>query len=186
MANKKLDLEAVSAFIKSCSAATKVYIGCDSERFRLKDKITGKMEWHADYVTVVVVHVDGRHGCRIFPEMVRERVYDQRKDRPRMRLMAEVHKAAEMYLRLEEVLGDHEVEIHLDINPNLMHGSSCAVEEAIGYIKGMCNVIPLVKPNAFAASYAADRAKELGLVRHEPIHDEIVARAAVRRNKKAA
>jgi predicted RNase H-related nuclease YkuK (DUF458 family) len=49
--------------------------------------------------------------------------------------------------------------VHLDINPDEMHGSSCVINEAVGYIKGMCNVIPLVKPNAFAASYAADRYK---------------------------
>jgi hypothetical protein len=42
-----------------------------------------------------------------------------------------------------------------------MYGSSCVINEAIGYIKGMCNVVPLVKPNAFAASYAADRYKGL-------------------------
>jgi predicted RNase H-related nuclease YkuK (DUF458 family) len=35
------------------------------------------------------------------------------------------------------------------------------VKEAIGYITGMCSVIPMVKPNAWAASYAADRLKEI-------------------------
>jgi predicted RNase H-related nuclease YkuK (DUF458 family) len=35
------------------------------------------------------------------------------------------------------------------------------IQEAIGYIRGTCNVIPLVKPEAFAASYAADRLKGL-------------------------
>jgi predicted RNase H-related nuclease YkuK (DUF458 family) len=35
------------------------------------------------------------------------------------------------------------------------------VNEAVGYIKGMCNVVPFVKPQAFAASYAADRLKEV-------------------------
>jgi predicted RNase H-related nuclease YkuK (DUF458 family) len=49
----------------------------------------------------------------------------------------------------------------LDINPSEMHGSNCVIQEAIGYIRGTCNVIPLVKPEAFAASYAADRLKGL-------------------------
>jgi hypothetical protein len=35
------------------------------------------------------------------------------------------------------------------------------LSQAIGYIKGTCNVIPLVKPQAFAASYCADRLKEI-------------------------
>jgi predicted RNase H-related nuclease YkuK (DUF458 family) len=33
------------------------------------------------------------------------------------------------------------------------------MNEAIGYIRGTCNVIPMIKPKAFAASYAADRFK---------------------------
>jgi predicted RNase H-related nuclease YkuK (DUF458 family) len=66
-----------------------------------------------------------------------------------------------LYLKLADVLEDREVEVHLDINPNDEYGSSCVVQEAVGYIRGMCNVVPLVKPNAFAASYCADRLKEI-------------------------
>jgi predicted RNase H-related nuclease YkuK (DUF458 family) len=35
------------------------------------------------------------------------------------------------------------------------------VTQAIGYIMGTCNMKPKIKPNAFAASIAADRFKEL-------------------------
>jgi predicted RNase H-related nuclease YkuK (DUF458 family) len=73
--------------------------------------------------------------------------------------MNEVYKIADLYLKLHDVLEDRDVEVHLDINPNEVHGSSCVINEATGYIKGMCNVIPMVKPKAFAASYAADRYK---------------------------
>ena len=65
------------------------------------------------------------------------------------------------YLELVEQIVEHDIEVHLDINPKEEHGSSCVVSQAIGYIKGTCNVTPLVKPQAFAASYAADRFKEL-------------------------
>jgi predicted RNase H-related nuclease YkuK (DUF458 family) len=78
-----------------------------------------------------------------------------------MRLMNEVYKISELYLKLHEVLEDREVAVHLDINPNEMYGSSCVVQQAIGYIRGVCNVIPMVKPNAWCASYAADRLKEV-------------------------
>ena len=74
--------------------------------------------------------------------------------------MNEVYKVADLYLKLYEVI-PHDIQIHLDINPSEMHGSSCVVNEAIGYIRGTCNVIPLIKPKAFAASYAADRFKSL-------------------------
>jgi predicted RNase H-related nuclease YkuK (DUF458 family) len=150
---KKLNIEEVKAFIDNQGPDTKIYLGADSERLMLNNT------WYADYTLAVVVHIDGRHGCKIFGEVQRERDYDQRKDRPSMRLMNEVYKVAEMFQKLHDVLEDRHVEVHLDINPNEMYGSSCVVQQAIGYIRGTCNVIPLVKPKAFAASYAADRLK---------------------------
>jgi hypothetical protein len=152
---RKLDLNEVREFIEAQSPETKIYIGCDSERMKI-DKV-----WYADYITAIVVHINGNNGCKLFGEVVRERDYDQKQSRPRYRLMNEVYKVSELYLRLADVLVDRNVEVHLDINPNEMTGSSCVINEAIGYIKGTCNVIPLVKPQAFAASYAADRLKSL-------------------------
>jgi len=152
---RKLNIQEVKEFIEAQSPETKIYIGGDSERFLIGD------DWYADYTLAIVVHIDGKHGCKIFGEVQRERDYDQRKDRPRMRLMNEVYKIADMYLQLKDILEDREVEVHLDINPNEMHGSSCVINEAVGYIRGMCNVIPMVKPNAFAASYCADRMKHI-------------------------
>ena len=150
-----LNLNEVKEFIAKQSLQTKVYIGCDSERI-----LIGK-EWYADYILAIVVHIDGKHGCKLFGEVVRERDFDQKQNRPRMRLMNEVYKVSDLYLRLVDVIIDREVEVHLDINPNEMYGSSCVINEAIGYIRGTCNVIPMIKPKAFAASYAADRFKEL-------------------------
>jgi len=150
---KAINIDEVRDFILAQTPETKIYIGGDSERFLL-----GK-DWYADYIMVVVVHINGNNGCKIFGEVVRERDWDQKRDKPRMRLMNEVYKIAELYLKLHDVLEDREVQVHLDINPNEMHGSSCVINEAVGYIKGMCNVVPMVKPKAFAASYAADRYK---------------------------
>jgi predicted RNase H-related nuclease YkuK (DUF458 family) len=150
---KAINIDEVRDFIMAQTPETKIYIGGDSERF-----LIGK-DWYADYIMVVVVHINGNNGCKIFGEVVRERDWDQKRDKPRMRLMNEVYKIADLYLKLHDVLEDREVQVHLDINPNEMHGSSCVINEAVGYIKGMCNVVPMVKPKAFAASYAADRYK---------------------------
>lgn len=152
---KQLDLNEVRDFISKQSPETKIYIGCDSERF-----LIGK-DWYADYILAIVVHIDGKHGCKLFGEVQRERDYDQKVDRPRFRLMNEAYKLSELYLKIHDILEDRYVEVHLDINPNEMYGSNCVINEAIGYIRGTCNVIPMVKPRAFAASYAADRLKEL-------------------------
>jgi predicted RNase H-related nuclease YkuK (DUF458 family) len=151
----KLNLEVVKEFISNQSPQTKIYLGCDSERV-IVDNI-----WYADYVTAIVIHIDGKHGCKLFGEVKRERDFDQKQDRPRFRLMNEVYKVSDLYLKLAEVIEDRIVEVHLDINPSEMYGSNCVMNEAIGYIRGTCNVIPMIKPKAFAASYAADRLKEL-------------------------
>ena len=155
MKMRQLNIPEIIDFISSQSAETKIYIGADSERLNVKG------DWYADYTLAIVVHIDGNHGCKVFGEVQRERDYDKRQDRPRMRLMTEVYKIADLYLKLAEVLEDRYVEVHLDINPDEIHGSSCVLNEAIGYIKGMCNVVPMVKPHAFAASVAADRMKDI-------------------------
>jgi predicted RNase H-related nuclease YkuK (DUF458 family) len=152
---KELNLNEVKEFIDLQSPQTKIYLGCDSERFKLHD------EWYADYTIAICVHIDGRHGCKVFGEVTRERDYDQRKDRPSLRLMNEVYKVAEVFAKLKEVIADRQIEVHLDINPDKIYGSSCVVQQAVGYIRGTCNVIPFVKPDAFAASIAADRGMSL-------------------------
>ena len=153
----KIDVDQVEKFIAAQGPGTKIYLGADSERFRESGV------WWAEYTTVVVVHINGKHGCKIFGEVDRERDYDPRGDKPSMRLMNEVYRVSELFQRLAPVLADRPVEVHLDINPNEMHASSCVVQQAIGYIRGTCNVIPMVKPQAFAASYAADRLRGLSL-----------------------
>ena len=151
-----IDIEQVRDFINKQSSATKIYIGGDSERIIIKG------DWYADYTLAIVVHIDGCHGCKIFGEVHRERDYSTGKqNKPRLRLMTEVYKIADLYIKLADVLDTRDVQVHLDINPDEMHGSNCVINEAVGYIRGMCNVIPMVKPQAFAASYAADRLKHI-------------------------
>ncbi len=154
MYNKKINLNEVKNFIDKCGPNTKVYLGCDSETLRIKDVN------YADYTIAIVVHINGNNGCKIFGQVIRERDYDKHQNKPRMRLMNEVYKVAEMYLELAAII-DNDIEVHLDINPSEEYNSNIVMNEAIGYIKGMCNVVPLVKPNAFAASGAADRLKSL-------------------------
>lgn len=153
MASNKIDIEFVKNYISQQSAETKIYLGADSERIRV-DGV-----WYVDYCLAVIVHENGNKGCKIFGEVIREHNYDKNLSRPILRLMGEVYKIAELYAQLEDVLLDREFEIHLDLNKNDVYGSSCAVQQAIGYIRGTCNVTPKIKPDAPAASFAADRLK---------------------------
>ena len=152
---RKIDVTELKTFIDAQSLETKIYLGCDSERVNIRGT------WFADYAAVVVVHIDGKHGCRIFGEVTRERDYDQRRNKPAMRLMNEVYKVSALFQKLADVLEDRDVEVHLDLNPDELHGSNCVIAQAIGYIKGTCNVVPMVKPDAWAASFGADRFSQI-------------------------
>lgn len=164
---KKLNIPEVKKFISEQSEETKIYLGSDSERFKLNGV------WYADYTLAVVVHIDGEHGCKIFGEVVRERDYDQKKNKPALRLMNEVYKVSELFQELSDVLEDRYVEVHIDINPDVKHGSSCVLQQAVGYIRGTCNINPVVKPDAWAASTCADRMKEI--LNYQNLQDRKVA-----------
>lgn len=158
---QKINLDQASEFIQAQTQQTRIYIGCDSETIRIAGR------WYADYTLVIVVHINGNNGCKLFGEVQREPIWDNKPGKCTHRLMTEVYKVAELYLCLSEVLVDRLVEVHLDINPNHNHASSTVIMQAMGYIKGVCNVVPCVKPKAFAASYAADRFKNLKVARKQ-------------------
>jgi predicted RNase H-related nuclease YkuK (DUF458 family) len=153
---REFDIEQVKSFIRNSSESTSVYIGADSERYRDRNG-----DWRADYTVAIVVHMDSSRGCKVFGKVDSERDFDKKHDRPAFRLMNEVYRAAQMYLDLFDSIGDRHCEVHLDLNPDEVHGSSCVIQQATGYIRGLCGFAPKVKPEAFAASYAADRLKEI-------------------------
>lgn len=152
---KKLNIEEVKAYIRSQGPSSKIYIGADSERYRKNDV------WYADYTLAVVIHIDGQHGCKVFGEIQTELDFDSKSNKPNLRLMNEVYKVSELYHKLEDILINREVEIHLDINPDEHYSSSAVLQQAVGYVKGVCNIEPKVKPYAFAASCASDRLKDI-------------------------
>lgn len=134
----------------SLSSDTKIYLGCDSIRY-----IRGSQQW-ARYATVAIVHKNGNQGCRIFSNISKERDYDLKKNRPKMRMLNEVRKVCELYNQLAPFIDEFDVEIHLDINLDPKHGSNCAANEAAGYVLGMTGVEPKLKPESWAASFGAD------------------------------
>lgn len=150
----KLDLDKVTEYVKTCSQESKIYIGVDSERVLVNNV------WYVDFLTAVVVHIDSKHGAKVFGGVQRERDFDKNLGKPRLRLITEVYKATEVYLELSKRV-TQDISIHLDLNPDSVFGSSCVISEAIGYVKGVCGITPKVKPEAWAASIAADRIKSI-------------------------
>ncbi|WNL50632.1 ribonuclease [Ruegeria phage RpAliso] len=144
-------VEKIKAYLAGVSPDSKVYIGCDSKRRKNEQD-----EWFASYSTAVVIHVENSKGCKVFCDTEVMRDYDQRHDRPAMRMMNEAYKAVEAYQQLEDVLLEWDVEVHLDVNEDPKHGSNCALSMTRGYVAGVTGLPVKVKPEAFAASYAAD------------------------------
>lgn len=155
----KISPEKIAQFIKDekLNENTKIYIGVDSQAFR-RNK-----EWYADYYMVVVVHRNGKNGCKLFYEKITEKDYSSNRKKPSYRLMQEAYKAAELYSRIVESVMDYHVEIHLDLNPDKRYASSAVVSQAIGYIRACCAVEPLIKPDSWAATHAADRLVRTGV-----------------------
>jgi len=74
------------------------------------------------------------------------------------RMVYEVGKSVEVAYEIAPLLDLYDIplEIHADINPDPIHDSNKALQHAIGYILGMGYSFK-IKPEAFAASNAADR-----------------------------
>lgn len=143
-------IEQMVELLSTLSSDTKIYLGCDSVRYRKDNR------WWARYATVAIVHINGKNGCRIFSSKSYEPDFDAKKNRPKMRMMNEVSKVCQLYTQLIPFIDEFDVEIHLDINTDPKHGSNCAANEAAGYVLGMTGVEPKLKPDSWAASFGAD------------------------------
>jgi predicted RNase H-related nuclease YkuK (DUF458 family) len=143
-------VEDIVELLSTLNQDTRVYFGCDSVRF-IKE---GKK--FARYATVCVIHKNGNKGCKIFSNHTVESDFDVKPGRPKMRMLNEVRKVCELYTQLAPLIDEFPIEIHLDINRDPQHGSSCAANEASGYVLGMTGIEPKFKPESFAASFGAD------------------------------
>ena len=133
--------------IKNSTKTSSVYIGCDSIRYK-------KDIWMARYSTVIVLHRNSHNGCLLFHETESVPDYGNMK----LRLMTEVQYAINAAMEIIDILDGRMLSIHLDLNADPKHKSNVAVKEALGYVMGMTGISADIKPNAWAASYAADRA----------------------------
>jgi predicted RNase H-related nuclease YkuK (DUF458 family) len=146
-------IEELVDLLYSLDSSTKIYIGTDSVRFQKNGR------WYAKYASVLVVHKNGKNGCKVFRHRSVEADYDVRKDRPSMRLMNEVMKSCELYLQVIPYIDEFSIEIHMDVNPDPKHGSNCVAAQAAGYVLGVTGLDKdqvKLKPEAWSASFGAD------------------------------
>lgn len=138
--------DARTAIINS-SKESSIYIGSDSIRFKKNGR------WYAKYSTVVILHIDSKHGCKLFHTSEVMPDYGNMKQR----LLTEVGFTVATALELMDVIQDRHLEIHLDLNPNPKHKSFVAVKEGLGYIQGSLPGVKVeIKPHSWAASSCAD------------------------------
>lgn len=138
----QMDMDEVRKAIAESSPNTRIYVGADSKR--VKKKVV--------YVTVVILHYEGKHGGRVFKNIVIEPWYGNIKQR----LMNEVYGAIGVAFDIVDHLGGRPFEIHLDLNTDPKHKSNMCVKEAVGYVLGSFGFKPKLKPEAWAASTVAD------------------------------
>ncbi len=145
----QFDIPVVKKFITD-NPDSKIYIGCDSTR-------TGKTR--VRFATVICIHYKGHGGAKVFGEISYEDIKDATLGRPINRMLTEVDKIIKMFKVLEEVLTERvdDLSIHIDISPDKKQGSNIAYGAAMGIIEGTLGIKPMAKPEAFAASFAADR-----------------------------
>jgi predicted RNase H-related nuclease YkuK (DUF458 family) len=148
-------IQEVIAKLKASPPNSRLYLGADSVRF-----VDSKKQGWAKITVVAVIHLAGSKGCQVVGHTTKERVYDKNLGKPQHRMMTEAQALVDIYLLLEDAMVeqglDCPIEVHLDIASDKKYGSHCAAKAAAGYVLGVCGVAPVLKPNAWAASTAAD------------------------------
>lgn len=142
-----LDWSKAREAIEASPIDSSIYIGCDSLRYR-----DGNGKGKARYSIVVIVHKSSRSGASIFHNTFVLDDFGHLKQR----LDAEVGFVVSTASELLDSIGKRRFELHLDINPDPKHKSNIAMKEAVGWVMGMFGKPPILKPDSFAATHAAD------------------------------
>ena len=117
-----------------------IFIGCDSQNTNVMTL----------YATVIVLYKPGKGGHVLYVKEDCPKILDRF-----TRLWSEVEKSITVaeYLKLHGI--QRPTYIDIDLNPDPRYKSNQVLRSAMGYVEGM-GYIPRCKPNAVAASYAAD------------------------------
>ncbi len=181
LAGQEIDLkgtiESELVLAAQSNSRTEIHIGSDSQQFGTE----------TEYVTVVVMHRTDASGAgkggRVF--FSRERV--ERIRELRLRLWKEVWRSTELAMELTAPpeVGTHLhpiniTAVHIDANVDPRHKSSKHVEELVGLVMGQ-GFNAIAKPEAWAASHAADHA-----VKHKDQRTKPHADGKAKRKRRAA
>lgn len=136
-----MDFEAIKKAIDNSSPESSVYVGCDSKKKGSK----------LVFVSTVVIHYDSNRGGVVFKDV---EIEEYKAIYPK--LQGEIYRVAALGEKVKHLVNGRKFEVHVDINPNECYKSNAAYQEARGAIIGIVGVEPKFKPDAWAASCAAD------------------------------
>lgn len=138
---QSINWDKVREYIKSTPNTSTIYIGADSKPHK----------GFTSFGLAVVVHIESSKGGHMFVEVSKmNRIRSIRE-----RLLKEVEIVVEASMKLLDVIGQRQFQVHLDINPNPEHKSNMIAKEAIGWVEGQ-GFDYRIKPESWAASHAAD------------------------------
>lgn len=129
------------------------YMAMDNIIFHIGTDAQARGHTQADFVTVICVHVVGKGG-RVF--------YWKEKNIATHNLWEKLYGETERSLRVATQLTEYfgtsivnRILVHVDANPNTTYASSKHVKALAGMVMGY-GFKYILKPDAFAASHAAD------------------------------
>lgn len=138
---KKIDFQELKKYIKDSSKESAIYLGCDSKQLKK----------HTIYAVCCIIHIDGKHGGKIFFEKYRtKRIKDIS-----TRLLKEVELVVNLAQEIIPVIDNRKFEVHLDLNGDAKHKSNVVAASAKGWVEGL-GLLCKIKPESFAATHAAD------------------------------
>ena len=142
---KDVDLiQYITDYTKS-NADVEIYVGCDSQ-------VHGR---NIDYGIVVILHKPHAGGHVLYTEVQTNRI----KGKPTENLFTRLWQEVEFSLTIAERLRASDIKvkyIDVDLNPDPRWGSNTVLRAAMGYVESM-GYIPRCKPDAWSASYCADK-----------------------------
>lgn len=136
----------------------KLCVGTDSQK-------SGKGGFK--YATVIILEMKEPTGIKIQGKMTYKGLgakvilgtfTEKFKPSIRERMLKEAQMSINVCFHILDLveLYDVDLEIHADVNPNPIWASNVALNEVVGFCKGM-NLTYRIKPNAYAASSCADK-----------------------------
>jgi len=157
--NLLLNYTEIKQDIWSSALNSDIYVGGDSSVM----KIDG--EELVLFIVIVGIHKGGNSGVKVYKQATWVNPKSKETEpwlrgickSMRLRLMAEVYMITTVATELINSVGKRPFHIHLDINSDVNCKSNVVVKEAVGYVKGMLNITPQIKPEAFFASIGADK-----------------------------